>query len=208
MPIPDFEASMDAYFSGPRPDADINDYRAKRGALKKLRDEVTPVLNYVRLVNAKGEIRFGLGSEFPDCWLRRDVSAEPKGLEVTVALARERYLLAMELIEKGIGRGHLGLPDNAPSQAFSEKLARSRVMYTTDSTLNHVASGIKSCLEKKAKTKYAGHIFIIDAPLRKLPTARWTGIKDELCWAAREMPFSEIHIIGDQESPPFGFRIK
>src|ERR1041385_1835095 len=93
MPIPDFEAAVDAYFRGPRSDAEVNDYRAKRGALKKLHDEVTPVLNYVRLVNAKGEIRFGLGSEFPDCWLRHDVSVKPKGLEVTVALARERYLL-------------------------------------------------------------------------------------------------------------------
>jgi hypothetical protein len=208
MSIAEFEAAMNAYFSGPRLSSEIADYRAKRGAFKQLRDEVTPVLNYVRLINAKGEIRFELGNEFPDCWIRSNASGDPKGLEVTGALSRERHLLATELNEKGVGRGHLGLPDNAPSRAFSARLASPRVMYSSESALKQVVNGIKACLEKKAKTKYAGYILLIEAPLRKLPKERWIGIEDELRLAAREMPFSEVHVIGDQESPPFGFQIR
>jgi hypothetical protein len=68
--ITDFEQAMQDYFSGRRSQAEIADFRAKRGALKTLRDEVTPVLHHLKFVKAKGEVKFALNNTVPDCWLR------------------------------------------------------------------------------------------------------------------------------------------
>jgi hypothetical protein len=206
--IVDFEQAMQDYFSGERSQAEIADFRTKRGALKALRDEVSPVLHHVRFVKAKGEVKFALNNTVPDCWLRQDPSAKPQGLEITVAQSREQHHLGKELNEKRMSRGFLGLPDSASSKAFSRRLARPRVMYSTGSALEVIGSGIKSCLRKKADPKYAGFDLLIEAPLRSLPNERWKQIEDELRSAASEMPFREIHVIGNQDTEPFGFRIK
>jgi len=203
-----FEQAMRNYFLGQRSQAEIADFRAKRGVLKTLRDEVTPVLHHLKFVNAKGEVKFALNNTVPDCWLRESPEAKPQGLEVTVAQSREQHYLGRELNEKRIGRGFLGLPDNASSKAFSDKLARPRVMYSTGSALEVIGNGIKYCLEKKTNPKYAGFDLLIEAPLRSLPNERWRQIEDELRSAASKMPFREIHVIGNQETEPFGFQIK
>jgi hypothetical protein len=208
MPIPDFESAMNAYFKGARSAAEVADFRAKRGTQKKLRDEVAPVLRHIKFIGAKGGIRFELNSGAPDCWLRDNPSAKPQGLEVTVAQSREQHHLGVELNEKGIGRGFLGLPDNAPAKAFAERLARPRSMYATDSALQVIGNGIKYCLQKKSNPKYAGFDLLIEAPLRSLPRERWSRIDDTLRAAASKMPFRQIHVIGNQDTEPFGFRIK
>jgi hypothetical protein len=159
-------------------------------------------------VKAKGEVKFALNNTVPDCWLREDPEAKPQGLEITVAQSREQHYLGKELNEKRVGRGFLGLPDNAPSKAFSDRLARSRVMYSTGSALETIGNGIKSCLKKKSDPKYAGFDLLIEAPLRSLPNERWNQIEGDLRSAASEMPFREIHVIGNQDTEPFGFRIK
>jgi hypothetical protein len=48
MRIAAFEQALRAYFKGPRTEAELADYRAKRGLSKKLRDEVVPVLRHLR----------------------------------------------------------------------------------------------------------------------------------------------------------------
>jgi hypothetical protein len=206
--IVDFEQAMQDYFSGERSQAEIADFRAKRGALKVLRDEVSPVLHHLRFVKAKGEVKFALNNTVPDCWLREDPTGKPQGLEVTVAQSREQHYLGRELNEKRMSRGFLGLPDSASSKAFSDRLARPRVMYSTGSALEVIGNGIKSCLKKKADAKYAGFDLLVEAPLRSLPNERWNQIEDDLRSAASEMPFREIHVIGNQDTEPFGFRIK
>ena len=75
-----------------RPHAEIEDYHAKRGALKKLRDEVVPVLHYLKFIKAEGEIRFELNDGVPDCWVRNNPHEESQGIEVTVALPRAALL--------------------------------------------------------------------------------------------------------------------
>jgi hypothetical protein len=205
--ISEFETILADYFNGPRTAAELADLRARRGSLKKLSDEVIPVLHHIQFTKAKGELRFSLNDQVPDCWFREDSSSQPQGIEVTVAQGRERQLLGKELNEKGTGRGFLGLPDEAPSEAFSRKLAHPRVMYSTDQALKATTAGIKSCLEKKKKQKYAGLHLLIDAPFRSLPRERWSRVEDELRSAAAAMPFREIHVIGNQDCP-FGFRIK
>jgi hypothetical protein len=176
--------------------------------MKKLRDEVTPVLHHVKFIKAEGEIRFEPGDGVPDCWLRNDSSADPQGIEVTVAQSREQHYLGQELNEKGMGRGFLGLPDDAPSQEFTVRLAKPRVMYSTTSALQLFESGVKRCLRKKAKAKYTGFDLLIEAPSYGLQNERWSGIHEDLRSAAREMPFRQIHVIVVRGSEPFGFRIK
>lgn len=208
MPLAEYEQAIIAYFKGERSKAELADFRAKRGAVKKLRDEVVPVLHHIKFINAKGDIRFELNSSVPDCWLRENLIAKPQGLEVTCAQAREQQLLGQELNEKQVGRGFLGLPDDAPPAAFAERLARPRVMYSTESALTVIGNGIKRCLIKKNHPKYAGHDLLIEAPLRSLPKERWSHIEDSLRSAASAMPFRQIHVIGNQDTEPFGFRIK
>jgi hypothetical protein len=149
IPIPDFDKAMVEYFSGPRSKVEVADYRAKRGKVKKLRDEVTPVWNHISFVDIKGEVRFELNDSVPDCWMRHNSSSKPWGVEVTIAQSREQHHLGQELNEKGIGRGFIGLPDDAPSSAFARNLARERVMYSTESALKTTLNGITLCLKKK-----------------------------------------------------------
>jgi hypothetical protein len=159
-------------------------------------------------VKAKGEIRFVLNSDVPDCWLRDDPMATPQGLEVTVAQAREQQALGQELNEEQIGRGFLGLPDDAPASAFRERLARPRVMYSSEQALKVIGNGIKRCLAKKNHPKYAGYDLLIEAPLHTLPKERWCPIEDDLRAAASALPFRQIHVVGNHDAAPFGFRIK
>ena len=103
LPIPEFESAMRAYFLSERDPAELASYRVRAGSVKKLRDEVTPVLHYLQFIKAEGEVRFELGDKVPDCWLRNANSNEPQGLEVTIAQAREQHFLGKELKRKTLG---------------------------------------------------------------------------------------------------------
>lgn len=209
MSLAEFEQTLEDYFHEPRSAAELADYRAKRGTVKKLRDEVVPVMHHIKFVKAKGDIRFELNSAVPDCWLRDNPNAPPQGLEVTVALSREQQRLGQHMNEtKGMVPGYLGLPDDAPEKLFKERLARGRIMHSSDGALKVIGDGIKRCLGKKDNPKYAGHNLLIEAPLHSLPKERWSRIEDDLRSAASTLPFREIHVIGDHDTSPFGFRIK
>ena len=208
MSILDFEQAMTAYFLGERSKEEVAAFRAKKGAMKKLRDEVSPVLHHIRFTQATGDIRFELNSNIPDCWLRANASAQPQGLELTCAQSYEQHILGEEMNKGKVTPGFLGLPLDAKPKFAEAKLARGRVMYTSDSALKAVGTSIKQCLTKKNKAKFAGHNLLIEAPLSCLPRQRWAQIEDDLKQAASVLPFKEIHIIGDQDTKPFGFRIK
>ncbi len=169
MSLADFEQDLATYFDGPRPEAEIADYRAKRGAAKKLRDEVVPVLHHIKFTKAKGEIRFQLNSDIPDCWLRDTPNATPQGLEVTVAQSREQQRLGQLMNEtKGMVPGFLGLPDGAPEKLYKERLARGRIMHSSDGALAAVGNGIKSSLQKKNQPRFAGHDLIPNMASRNI----------------------------------------
>lgn len=209
MPLEHFERALADYFEGPRSAAELADYRAKRGNVKKLRDEVVPVLHHVRFTKAQGEIRFELNNDVPDCWLRGGPNEAQQGLEITVAQSREQQRLGRLMNEtKGMVPGYLGLPDDASEAHYKTRLERGRVMYSSDGALAAIGNGIKACLLKKNHPKYAGYDLLIEAPLHSLPEERWSRIQDDLRAAASALPFREIHVIGDQDRSPFGFRIK
>jgi hypothetical protein len=126
MALDDFEQALVDYFTRPRSASDLADYRAKRGTAKKLRDEVVPVLHHVKFTKARGEIRFELNSDVPDCWLRGTSSAVPQGLEITVAQSREQQRLGQLMNQtKGAVPGYLGLADDAPEALYQERLPSS-----------------------------------------------------------------------------------
>lgn len=90
---------------------DIERFRVRQNPFKKLSDEVVPVMAYLRQIGFQGSLRFPFDNSTPDCWIRTS-DGDERGIEVTVAKARERVLLAKELNETGSGRGYLGLPDD------------------------------------------------------------------------------------------------
>ena len=206
--ISDFQDALTEYFHGERCPAEIADYRARRGHLKKLRDEVVPVSSYVTFICFTGEIRFQLNDSIPDCWVRQTPTSNPLGMEVTVAQAREQQALGEELNTKGIGRGFLGLYDEASSTAFRERLSRPRAMYSTEQAVKIVCGGIKRSIEKKNKSKYKDFSLLVEAPLSLLPDERWSAIEDELRIAAASKPFQKIYIISNRDTRLYGFPIK
>lgn len=115
--------------------AELADYRAKPGAVKKLRDEVVPVLHHVKFVKAKGDIRFELSSDLPDCWLRDKPNAAPQGLEVTVAQSREQQRLGQEMNEKREWFRDISAYRTTPRKRFSRNAWR----------------GLASCTVRKAR---------------------------------------------------------
>jgi hypothetical protein len=127
---------------------------------------------------------------------------------VTIAQARERFHLATEMERKGIGRGFIGVPDDAAQEVFDRAMARSRVMYTTGQALSAIGGGIHRCLARKNKPKFVGMLLLIQAPLRSLPRQRWAAIRPGLRAAAAPLPFREIYVIGNADERPWGFQIK
>lgn len=209
QPVAGFQQALADYFAGTRSEAELADYRAKRGTAKKLRDEVVPVLHHLKFIKAKGDVRFELNNGVPDCWRRDHLGAKPQGLEITVAQSREQHRLGVLMNQtKGMVPGFLGLPDDAPETLYKERLARGRIMRSTEGALQVTCDGIKACLRNKDKPNYAGHDLLIEAPLYGLPEERWSRIEDELRSAASPLPFREIHVIGDNDTVLFGFRIK
>lgn len=117
--LAEFEQALADYFSEPRPAVELADYRAKRGVVKKLRDEVAPVLHHVKFVKAKGDIRFELSSDVPDCWFRDNPNAAPRGLEVTVAQSREQQRLGQEMNKKREWSRDISAYRTTPRKRFS-----------------------------------------------------------------------------------------
>lgn len=204
----ELQTAVDEYFCGPRSSSEIADYRARRGQLKKLRDEIVPIRDYLKSLKFEGDVRFPLDNSVPDCWIRQDINSKPIGIEITVAQAREQHLLGEELNNNKLGRGFLGLNDGATSEAFRARLDKPRIMYTSDLALRVVTDGIRLCLEKKNKLKYKGLTLVIEAPLGLIPNERWESAHAELRSAAEQTPFKQIYVIGDRESYLFGFPIK
>ncbi len=208
MAIADFQADLAELFRRTRPTDELNDYRLGRADWKKLRDEVSPVSHFLRFRGvATGRIRFPLNSEAPDCWFWQDGDPDRRGIEVTVALGRAGHHLGLELIEKGIGRGFLGLQDDAPKEAFTTAMARERIMHSSEGLLSTTRDGILRCLTRKNRPKFAGFTLLIQAQL-PLPPERWNAAIVDLRSAAAPLPFDEIHVISARDSEPWGFQIK
>ncbi len=154
-----------------------------------------------------GVARFPLDNKVPDAWFTPAGGASI-GIEVTRALGRTDYELSKELVRDGIGRGFLGLQDNAPKADFDHALQRSRAMYTTAQALDTVDAGIQRCLRAKDNAKYAGMWLLVLAPLSNLPRERWEAIVPALRQQAAPMPFDQVHVFEGRGQRAWGFQIK
>lgn len=209
MSVAQLQTELMSLFERPRPKSDLRDYRLSRNSWKNLADEVVPISKWLHFMEiSSGRIRFPLNDSPPDAWLWHEGAKEPIGIEVTIAQARERFHLARELTSKKLGRGFIGVNDDAPQSAFDEKMAKPRSAYASTEVLSKIGAGIKRCLANKNKPKYAGFTLLIEAPLLTLPRDRWGMIKGELLVEAAASPFEEIFVVSNASDKPWAFQIK
>lgn len=205
--IGDLQRRLESAFADERDAKDVNDYRVATRRWKKLKEEVCPVSAFLSFIGAGGSARFPLDSLVPDAWYT-PVGEEPVGIEVTLALGRTSYELGREMVRDGVGRGFLGLQDNASKDDFDRALQRPRVMYNTRQALDTVGTGIRRCLEAKNDCKYQGMWLLVLAPLGILPRERWEAIESDLRQYAAPMPFDQIHVFDGRGQSARGFQIK
>jgi hypothetical protein len=209
MSVTDFQRRQATLFAEGRSSFDTNDYRLGKVPWKKLRDEITPVSRFLKHSHINADrVFFPLNNKSPDCWLL-NVNGEDRGVEVTIERGREQYRLAKEINERGVGRGFIGLQDDASKADFDSRMSNLRTMYSSGQALDATKAGILHCLRKKNDLKYSKVFYLlIQAHLSVLPKQRWDAIKEELSRAAESLPFEEVHVIGNGDSDPWGFRIK
>jgi hypothetical protein len=204
-----FQQDFRELFQRPRSIADLNGYRLARKPWKKLADEVSPVSRFPRLRGIEfGQIRFPLDDNPPDCWLWEQAGADPVGIGVTIALARERHHLTKELIEKGISPGFLGVPENAPEARFDGARKRGRIMYSSAQVLAAAERSLRRRLSSKNHPRFDRFILVVQVPLTLLSQQHWQGILPRLQATARALPFREIHVISNGDEEMRGFQIK
>ena len=131
------------YFSGGREECEKHAYRLGTRRYKKVRDEVAPVVGLFHELGLPGTLHFPLDSHVPDAWYS-PVSSQEIGIEVTRALGRSDYETAKELNETGLGRGFVGLQDNAPAEDFASVMEKPRVAYSTTEAVSTMQEGIST----------------------------------------------------------------
>lgn len=202
-----FESLMQTYFSSDRSESEKAAYRAKEGNMKRLRDEVVPMLHYLRWSGFSGEVLFKFDNHFPDAHLRT-ADGRTRDVEITVALGREQRERGKLLNERGYGSGFVGLQDGESSVTYVETLEGEQRMYSTEHAQLAVKNGIQARLIKKNKEKYRGCDLLIEAPLSALPETRWHPVIEELRQIASDSPFDNIYVVGEQGSELVGFKVK
>ena len=207
--VTDFQSRLEALFNEDRSSSDTDDYRLGKNPWKKLSDEIVTVSRFLGYKNIEaGRIRFPLDDKIPDCWLFDD-QGEVLGIEVTIERGTERYHLAKEINKDRMGRGFIGMQDDAPKADFEQRMSNPRTMYTTEQALKATKLGIIHCLKNKNDLKYEGMFcLLIQAHLTSLSKERWSAIKGELTQVAINLPFKEIHVIANVDTNPWGLRIK
>jgi len=189
----------------------VADFRLAKGRLKKLRDEIAPVVCFVRVHAASQDrIQFALDDDAIDCNVWHGSTFHRK-IQVTVAQAKERLYLMTELNERGSARGHLGLTDDRKTQDFCNEMNREMQAYSTQQAQDTIVRAVGICLENK-KYNSGADTLIIGEPLdEKLPTDRWLEIKPRLSESARVSAasslFSEIFVVGPGDGAGICFQI-
>lgn len=207
--ISSFQHDLANLFTRPRSEEDLRDYWLHKKPWKKLSDEIVPVSTYLLCSRiTSGRVRFSLNDQIPDAWLSKDDQDERIGIEVTIAQARERYYLAKELVNDGLGRGFIGVSDDASSAEFESAMAKERIAYTSDQALTEITKGIIRCLNRKNKQKFSDHILLIQAPLLSLPEGRWLAATGSLASAAEALPFRQVFVVSNGYDRRWGFQIK
>jgi hypothetical protein len=205
-PIAILQDALTQLLDAERSEAEMVDWRLRRGKLKKVCDEIIPVARLMRYLGAKrGTLRFPLDSKVPDCFWTPSSAGRPIGIEVTIAQGRGRHILAEELVRAprgGITRGFVSLQDGAPKAQVKATKESQRAMYSTAQALNAVGGGILRCLHEKNQEKYRDMVLVIEAPLEALPQERWKTLQPDLAAEAKSLPFQRVFVLGGGERLP------
>lgn len=188
----------------------IEDYVLGRGRVKKLRDEVSPVVHFVRNNAAPVDwIRFALDDTFPDCRLR-DQDGRERGVEVTIAQARERLNVMTESYRAETGRGVLGLSDDAPTRDFKEAMGQDRQMFSTDQVVDTINCAIGICARRKRN--HQGDTLLIEVVPDMLifSNNRWDEFRTLFAGnqKLKALEFSEVYLTGCGDGGDICLRIK
>ena len=196
----DLQSKLKELFQRDRSTEDIHAYRLGKRPWKKLSDEIVPVSQFLAFRGIEsGRIRFPLDNDPPDCWLWRNGNEVRTAIEVTIAQGRERRHLMNELNDKGMGRGFIGVPDDADEEEFAQRMKEERTAYSTEEALSAIQHGVALCLSRKNRQKYKDFILIIYVPLRPMPFERWNAMVPCLRNIASNLPFEEVCIVGESE---------
>ncbi len=138
------------------------DYREARGRLKRLRDEVTPIVGLLkRKASPDDKAKFNLDSSDHDAlWVRSQSTIK---IEATVAQARARLNLMRELNKKGEGRGFLPITDEEETAQFLTVMDEEPSCYSTREYASTLEKAIRLCLQNKQHSP--ADILVIDAPV-------------------------------------------
>lgn len=181
--------------------------RLGAGRCKRLRDELSPARRFAQASAGPDDlIQFPLDCGAVDCNIVTP-SGTIRKIQITIAQARERLNLMRELESTKIGRGYLGVMDDAPTDEFNRAISRPRVMYSTTGAQNTLSRAFALCIERKADPKGADTL-LIDAPLNILPMIRITEIVPQLRQIASASRFPSVFLVGDGEFRQSCFRLK
>ncbi|OYX41937.1 MAG: hypothetical protein B7Z02_13700 [Rhodobacterales bacterium 32-67-9] len=206
--VADLPSMIDKVCAETREPTDIHNRRTSADPWKKFEDEVCPVSRFLKCRGfVNGHVRFPLDDQVPDAWYSPGGRAKPIGIEVTIALGKQRYVLADHLNQHGCGPGFLDESDD-DFNALRKSAAKPHEMYSTEQALERFKEGINERLCGKNEPKYKGFILVIDAPLEVLPQERWGAILDDLTKEASCLPFSEVHVVSDRAGALSGFKLK
>lgn len=170
------------------------DYRFARGRVKKLRDEVAPMIRFVVAhAEINDVIQFPLDDGPVDCNLRHSNDRHRK-VQITVAQGYERFNCIDELHKTGSGRGFLGLTDDMSEEEFKSAMSHERGMYSHQEAQQTIVKAVRLCIEKKAN-KSGADTLLIEAPLNYLPMERWNDLACNFLGEIKSAPFLDIFLV-------------
>jgi hypothetical protein len=183
------------------------DYRLGRGRLKRLRDEVTPAARFVRQhAEINDRIQLSLNSSTPDCNVWHSIPPRHRTIEITVAQALERFNLMTELNHTGLGRGFLGLTDDAGKGVFLNAMGQERQMYSTENAYETMAHAVTLTAQNKSFSQAT--TLLIESPLEWLPENRWVEARSRLTHLVANLNFSEVYLVGSHDNGDLCLRLK
>jgi len=192
--IAELRALVGCFTTRPVADADLQAYREGRKPWKRLREEVVPVEHFLSATYPDdARVRFPLNDQPTDAWLTVD-GGTPVGIEVTGALARAGIEVGKSLAGGGAVPGFIALQDDAKKTAFAEARARGRIMHSAKGVDQTIDQAIKARMAGKDKSKFAGQILLITAPIGSSPKRSADDLKAAHLAAATALPFAKVFV--------------
>lgn len=116
---------------------------------------------------------------------------------MTRALARAKFDIARDLRDQLMGRGFLGLADDAKSAEYDRARKSGRITASASGVRRDIEAAIKVRIEDKADPKYAGHTLLVAAPLGSGGRHDWEPMRLRLAETARRTAFRRIVVLDD-----------